>query len=136
MANAYAIVASQSETDATIDYVLNSDNFTLVPVATDIPNPLWVNDGSNTSPDVNGETRFLTQTPNPQWQDDGLGTTPDSNGETEFITASPANWNTARVFTDGEFSASNVRIQAADVQIRHPELAVKIHRVTVTIVPD
>lgn len=136
MANAYAIVARNSEVDGTIDFVLNGDNFTLVPVSTDIPNPAWINDGANTSPDVNGQTRFLSQVPNPAWFDDGNGTSPDVNGETQFIMASPANWNTARIFAFSEFSVQNVRTSAAEVQLRHPELAVSVHTVTVTVVPD
>lgn len=56
-ANGWAIVSYADESDSTVDGVF-ADDGTIKNVADLVPNPNWIDDGSQATPDVNGETRY------------------------------------------------------------------------------
>lgn len=114
-------------------YVLSNDGITWLPIRTDIPNPDWINDGSNTSPDVNGQTRFITQVPNTYWDDDGNGTSPDADGNPRYFAASAENINFGNFVIDGTQSIETIRRAKAQAQLGTPSLNVEIRRATVTV---
>lgn len=133
MANAWVITAARNEADTTPDYVVHSDGFTLIPVATDIDNPAWVDDGVQTSPDINGETRYLTLFDNPEWDDDGSQTTPDAEGNDRYLTVGADLVNLAKVYPMGAYSIQNLRAAQADFQGLHLDKAVNISEATVSV---
>ncbi|AFY39371.1 hypothetical protein Lepto7376_3134 [[Leptolyngbya] sp. PCC 7376] len=110
MANAWLIVGTSDETDNTVDVVLNTDNSTFTVAAADVPNPAWVDDGSQTTPDTNGQDRFLAQ---------------DADA-----------YNNAQIFGFGDFTIGQVRTQKAFFQELNPQYDVQIITATVDVTPD
>lgn len=132
--NAWVIVALNDENDSTVDYVMDVyEQFR--PVATDIPNPDWIDDGNQTSPDANGQTRYITGVPNMFWNDDGQQSDPDPQGNPRFWTPSVDQYNSAAVFRDGEQSTQFVRTVKARIQNVNSNFNVEMRRVNVEITP-
>lgn len=107
--NAWAIVLKNDEDDATTDFVLSTDEQTFLPVGADIPNPEWVDDGNQTTPDANNKTRYLPYDVN--------------------------NWNGAQIYLDGAWDVEDVRLEKADYQKSNAQYNVEMQRVQVTIAP-
>jgi hypothetical protein len=108
MALGYAIVAKNSESDATTDYVYSNDG-TFLPVGADIPNPLWVDDGSQTTPDTNGADRYLP--------------------------FDASNWDNAEPFLDDFFPIETIRQRKSEVQSANLEFNIELQRIETTISP-
>ena len=110
MANAWIIEGFRDEAATTPDFVLNTDNSTLSVFAADVPNPAWIDDGSQTTPDTNGEERYLAQ-------------------DTDAL-------NNAQVFGFGDFTVDQVRVTKAQFQELNPGIDIRINTATVTVVRD
>lgn len=108
MSNAWVIAALNNEDDTTVDFVYSNDG-TLLPVGADIPNPLWIDDGVQTTPDLNGEDRYLP--------------------------FDVANWNNAEPFLDSFFPVETVRSRKAEIQSANLDYNIEMRRVLVTIAP-